>query len=77
MRVLVTGMTGMAGSHLAEYLLERGDVEVFGTMRWRSGSRTSTTSPRWGALTRWKASRSPIRSRSSGTRARQGESGRV
>ncbi len=36
MRVLVTGITGMAGSHLAEYLLERGDVEVFGTMRWRS-----------------------------------------
>jgi GDP-4-dehydro-6-deoxy-D-mannose reductase len=26
----------MAGSHLAEYLLELPDVEVFGTMRWRS-----------------------------------------
>jgi GDP-4-dehydro-6-deoxy-D-mannose reductase len=36
MRVLITGITGMAGSHLAEQLLERGDVEVFGTMRWRS-----------------------------------------
>lgn len=36
MRVLITGITGMAGSHLAEYLLERGDVEIFGTMRWRS-----------------------------------------
>jgi GDP-4-dehydro-6-deoxy-D-mannose reductase len=35
-RVLITGLTGMAGSHLAEYLLERGDVEIFGTMRWRS-----------------------------------------
>jgi nucleoside-diphosphate-sugar epimerase len=35
-RVLITGITGMAGSHLAEYLLERGDHEVFGTMRWRS-----------------------------------------
>jgi GDP-4-dehydro-6-deoxy-D-mannose reductase len=36
LRVLITGVTGMAGSHLAEYLLERGDVEVYGTMRWRS-----------------------------------------
>lgn len=36
MRVLITGITGFAGSHLAEYLLARGDVEVFGTMRWRS-----------------------------------------
>jgi len=35
-RVLITGVTGMAGSHLAEYLLSRGDVEVFGTYRWRS-----------------------------------------
>jgi GDP-4-dehydro-6-deoxy-D-mannose reductase len=26
----------MAGSHLADYLLERGDVEIFGSMRWRS-----------------------------------------
>src|SRR5438105_14869155 len=26
----------MAGSHLAEALLERGDVEICGTMRWRS-----------------------------------------
>ena len=36
MRVLITGITGMAGSHLAEYCLARGDVEVFGTVRWRS-----------------------------------------
>ena len=36
MRVLITGTTGMAGSHLAEYCLERGDVEVIGTIRWRS-----------------------------------------
>jgi GDP-4-dehydro-6-deoxy-D-mannose reductase len=35
-RVLITGITGFAGSHLAEYLLERGDVEVFGIRRWRS-----------------------------------------
>ena len=36
MRVLITGITGFAGSHLAEYCLGRSDVEVFGTARWRS-----------------------------------------
>jgi GDP-4-dehydro-6-deoxy-D-mannose reductase len=37
MRALITGITGFAGSHLAEYLLaEQPDVEVFGTYRWRS-----------------------------------------
>ena len=36
MRVLITGVTGFAGSHLADYLLERGDVDVHGIIRWRS-----------------------------------------
>jgi len=37
MRALITGITGFAGSHLAEYLLaEHPEVEVFGTYRWRS-----------------------------------------
>lgn len=37
MRVLITGITGMAGSFLAEYLADQHpDVEVFGTFRWRS-----------------------------------------
>jgi GDP-4-dehydro-6-deoxy-D-mannose reductase len=37
MRVLITGITGFAGSHLADYLLaEQPGVEVFGTKRWRS-----------------------------------------
>jgi len=36
MRALITGITGFAGSHLAEHLLAREDVEVFGTIRWRS-----------------------------------------
>ncbi len=36
-RVLITGITGFAGSHLAEHLLaDRPEVEVFGTCRWRS-----------------------------------------
>lgn len=36
-RVLITGITGMAGSHLADYLLDHHeDVAVFGTYRWRS-----------------------------------------
>ncbi|MFP3941766.1 MAG: GDP-mannose 4,6-dehydratase [Acidobacteriota bacterium] len=37
MRVLITGVTGFAGSHLADYLLaEHPDVEIYGTYRWRS-----------------------------------------
>jgi GDP-4-dehydro-6-deoxy-D-mannose reductase len=36
LRVLITGVTGFAGSHLAELCIARGDVEVFGTYRWRS-----------------------------------------
>ncbi|HXT22486.1 MAG TPA: GDP-mannose 4,6-dehydratase [Thermoanaerobaculia bacterium] len=37
MRALITGVTGFAGSHLAEYLLEnQPDVEVWGLYRWRS-----------------------------------------
>jgi GDP-4-dehydro-6-deoxy-D-mannose reductase len=37
MRALITGITGFAGSHLAEFLLaEHPEVEVFGTYRWRS-----------------------------------------
>ncbi len=35
MRVLITGITGFVGSHLAEYLLAEGH-EVHGTARWRS-----------------------------------------
>lgn len=36
MKALITGITGFAGSHLAAYLLSRGDVEVYGTYRVRS-----------------------------------------
>ncbi len=37
MRVLITGITGFAGSHLAEYILaNHPDVAVYGTYRWRS-----------------------------------------
>jgi len=36
MRVLITGFTGFVGSHLADYLVARGDAEVFGVHRWRS-----------------------------------------
>lgn len=35
-RVLVTGVTGFAGSHLVDYMLSRGDCEIFGIQRWRS-----------------------------------------
>lgn len=37
MRALITGITGFAGSHLADYLLaHQPQVEIFGTRRWRS-----------------------------------------
>jgi len=36
MKVLITGISGFAGSHLADYLLSLNDVEVLGTIRWRS-----------------------------------------
>jgi GDP-4-dehydro-6-deoxy-D-mannose reductase len=37
MRVLITGITGFAGSHLAEYILaEHPGARVFGLVRWRS-----------------------------------------
>jgi GDP-4-dehydro-6-deoxy-D-mannose reductase len=37
MRVLITGITGFAGSHLADYILaNHPDVEVCGIIRWRS-----------------------------------------
>jgi GDP-4-dehydro-6-deoxy-D-mannose reductase len=36
-RVLITGITGFAGSHLADFLLaEHPEVEIHGTYRWRS-----------------------------------------
>lgn len=36
MRALITGITGFVGSHLADYCLTKPDVEVYGTIRWRS-----------------------------------------
>lgn len=36
MRILITGVTGMAGSHLAEYALTVPGTDVYGTYRWRS-----------------------------------------
>ena len=35
MRVLITGVTGFVGSHMAEFVLAQG-AEVFGACRWRS-----------------------------------------
>lgn len=36
MKVLITGISGFAGSHLAEYFLAEGKHEIFGTIKWRS-----------------------------------------
>ncbi|MEW5911528.1 MAG: GDP-mannose 4,6-dehydratase [Thermodesulfobacteriota bacterium] len=35
-KALITGITGMVGSHLADYLLENTDWDIFGMCRWRS-----------------------------------------
>ena len=37
MRVLITGITGFVGSHMADYLLKNiPDIKIFATRRWRS-----------------------------------------
>jgi GDP-mannose 4,6-dehydratase len=36
MNALITGITGMVGSHLADFLLENTDWEIYGMCRWRS-----------------------------------------
>ena len=33
---LITGITGMVGSHLTDYLLENTDWDIHGMCRWRS-----------------------------------------
>lgn len=35
-KALITGITGMVGSHLADYLLENTDWDIYGACRWRS-----------------------------------------
>lgn len=35
-KALITGITGMVGSHLADYLLEESDWDIYGVCRWRS-----------------------------------------
>ena len=34
--VLITGITGMVGSHLADLLLKKTNWKIFGLCRWRS-----------------------------------------
>lgn len=36
MKALITGITGMVGSHLADFLLQNTDWNVYGVCRWRS-----------------------------------------
>ena len=37
MKILITGITGFAGSHLAEYIYRNlEETEIYGTVRWRS-----------------------------------------
>lgn len=36
MKALITGITGMVGSHLADFLIEKTDWDIYGVCRWRS-----------------------------------------
>lgn len=36
MKALITGFTGMVGSHLADYLLDNTEWDIIGMIRWRS-----------------------------------------
>jgi GDP-mannose 4,6-dehydratase len=35
-KAIITGMTGMVGSHLADYLLDNTNWDIYGVQRWRS-----------------------------------------
>jgi len=35
-KALITGISGMVGSHLAEYILKHSDWDIVGMIRWRS-----------------------------------------
>ncbi len=48
MRVLITGITGFAGSHLADFCLEQEGVDLYGIIRWRS--RTENIEHIWNRL---------------------------
>ena len=36
MKILITGITGMVGSHLLDFLIDNTDYEIIGISRWRS-----------------------------------------
>ena len=36
MKILITGITGMVGSHLLDFLFDNTDYEIVGITRWRS-----------------------------------------
>jgi GDP-4-dehydro-6-deoxy-D-mannose reductase len=48
MRVLITGITGFAGSHLADLCLSKKGVDLYGIIRWRS--RTENIEHIWDKL---------------------------
>ncbi len=48
MRVLITGITGFAGSHLADLCLTKKEVDLYGIIRWRS--RTENIEHIWNRL---------------------------
>ena len=37
-RALITGIAGMVGSHLLDFLIEKTDWDVYGFLRWNEGT---------------------------------------
>ncbi len=48
MRVLISGITGFAGSHLADFCLKKKEIDLYGIIRWRS--RTENIEHIWDEL---------------------------
>ena len=43
-KAFITGITGMVGSHLADYLLQNTDWDIYGFCRWNDNLITYRTS---------------------------------
>ena len=49
-RVLITGITGQDGQHLADFLLKRGDYDVYGLIRGQANSKEKAVREEFPAL---------------------------
>ena len=47
MKALITGITGMVGLHLCDFLLENTDWDIYGVCRWRNIKRLYSKKPHY------------------------------